>query len=98
MLRELVQAWGQTVDFVYANGDETAKILSTKWPQLVAPDVAGSAIKSLQAIKYWSRGDIDMQGLKFWVEAMKEQGEWSGAADLAPMIDQNFLPQDLRRT
>jgi NitT/TauT family transport system substrate-binding protein len=98
VLRALIQAWRQTVDFTYANGEETARIIAKKWPQLVAPDVAESAIKSLQGVKYWSRGDIDIAGLGFWVDAMKEQGELVGAVDLKGMINESFLPPDLRRS
>ncbi len=60
-------------------------------------DVAESAIKSLQKVRYWSRGEIDLAGLGFWVDAMKEQGELVGAVDLKGMINDTFRPADLRR-
>jgi NitT/TauT family transport system substrate-binding protein len=97
VLRALIQAWRQTVDLTYANGEETAKIIAKKWPQLVPADVAEAAIKSLQKVRYWSRGEIDLAGLGFWVDAMKEQGELVGAVDLKGMINDTFLPADLRR-
>ena len=98
VLRSLIQAWRETVDFTYANGDQTAQMIAKKWPQLVAPDIAASAIKSLQTVKYWSRGDIDVAGLGFWLDAMKEQGEWVGEANLKTMINESFLPPDLPRS
>jgi NitT/TauT family transport system substrate-binding protein len=98
VVRELIQAWRQTIDFIYGNAAETAQAVSKKWPQLVSQDVAESAIKSLQKVNYWSRGDIDIAGLSFWVDAMKEQGEWVGAADLKTMINESFLPPDLPRS
>ena len=98
VLRALIQGWRQTVDFTYANGEETAKIMSKKWPQLVPADVAEAAIKSLQKVRYWSRGEIDLSGLGFWVDAMKEQGELVGEVDLKGMINDSFLPADLRRS
>jgi NitT/TauT family transport system substrate-binding protein len=98
VLRSLIQAWRETVDFTYANGDQTAQMIAKKWPQLVAPDIAASAIKSLQTVKYWSRGDIDVAGLSFWLDAMKEQGEWVGEANLKTMINESFLPPDLPRS
>ena len=52
----------------------------------------------MQMIKFWSRGDIDMRGLNLMVDAMREQGEWTGDANLASMIDRSFLPADLRNT
>ena len=98
VLKSLIQAWRETVDFTYANGDQTAQMIAKKWPQLVAPDIAASAIKSLQTVKYWSRGDIDVAGLSFWLDAMKEQGEWVGEANLKTMINESFLPPDLPRS
>jgi len=98
VLRELIQAWRQTIDFVYGNAAETAQAVSKKWPQLVSQDVAESAIKSLQKVKYWSRGEIDIAGLGFWLDAMKEQGEWVGEANLKAMINESFLPPDPPRS
>jgi NitT/TauT family transport system substrate-binding protein len=98
-LRALIKGWEQSVSFTYQNGDEAATIISKRYGAQTLPlEVAQSAIKNLQKIKYWSRGEIDMQGLTFWIDAMREQGEWTGAADLAKMIDQSFLPSELRRT
>lgn len=96
-LRELVQAWRQTVDLAYNDAGETARAISRKWPQLVSAEIAESAIKGLQKVNYWSRGDIDLAGLGFWVEAMKEQGESVPTQDLKAMINDSFLPPDLRR-
>lgn len=98
VLRALVRAWEKTIAFVYANGDETAQIVSKRFPQTVTPEVANSAVKSLQKIRYWSRGDIDMAGLNFWVESMREQGEWTGPANLAGMVNDTFLSPEFRRT
>ena len=97
-LRALVQAWVRTIAYVYANGDETAQAVSKRFPQTVTPEVAVTAIKSLQTITYWSRGEIDVSGLSFWLDAMREQGEWSGAANVPGMLNQSFLAPELRRT
>ena len=98
VLRALVKAWEQTVDFTYANGDEAGTLMSKRFPSVMSVDVAQSAIKNMQKVKYWSRGDIDVAGLNFWVKAMREQGEWKDNADWSKMIDQSFLPSELRRT
>ena len=44
------------------------------------------------------RSEIDLAGLGFWVDAMKEQGESVPTQDLKAMTNDSFLPQDLRRT
>jgi NitT/TauT family transport system substrate-binding protein len=98
-LRALVRAWEQSVAFTYANGEEAARIIAKRYgPQTLSPDVAVSAIKSLQSIRYWSRGEIDQAGLNTWIEAMREQGEWSGPANVPAMINQSFLAPELRRS
>lgn len=98
VLKALVKAWEQSVDFTYANGDEAGALMSKRFPTVLPTDIAQSAVKNMQKVKYWSRGDIDMAGLNFWVEAMREQGEWKDTPDWSQMINQNFLPPELRRT
>ena len=98
-LKALVKAWEQSVDFTYSNGDEAAALMSKRFAAKTLPvDIAQSAVKYLQNIKYWSRGEIDLAGLNFWVQAMTEQGEWKGTPDWSQMINQSFLPPELRRT
>ncbi|RZL66170.1 MAG: ABC transporter substrate-binding protein [Variovorax sp.] len=98
VLRALVKAWEQSVDFTYAHGDEAGTLMSKRFPTVLPADVAQSAVKNMQKVKYWSRGEIDTTGLNFWVKAMAEQGEWKGTPDWSKMLDQSFLPQELRRT
>jgi NitT/TauT family transport system substrate-binding protein len=98
VLKALVNAWGESVDFTYKNGDEAAGYMSKRYgAQNLPPDVAKQAVRNLQKINYWSHGEIDAVGLNFWVQAMKEQGEWAGDPDWSKMIDQSFLPENLRR-
>lgn len=96
-LRDLVSAWTKEVDFTYANPEEAAKLISKRVGANTLPEkVAISAVKNMADIHYWSRGDIDIKGLNFWLQTMKEQGEWEGDADWASMIDQSFLEKDLQ--
>jgi NitT/TauT family transport system substrate-binding protein len=97
VLRALVSAWKQSVDFTYDHGDEAASLMSKRYGEQNLPvEVAARAVKNLQQINYWSRGTIDREGLSFWVQTMKEQGEWEGDADWSKMIDDGFLPANLR--
>jgi NitT/TauT family transport system substrate-binding protein len=98
VLKALVNAWGRSVDFTYRNGDAAAALMSKRYgAQNLPVDVAQRAVKNLQKINYWSRGEIDIAGLNFWIQAMKEQGEWTGDADWSRMINQTFLADNLRR-
>jgi NitT/TauT family transport system substrate-binding protein len=98
VLTALVGAWTQSVDFTYDHGDEAAAIMSKRYGEQNLPiDVAMRAVKNLQQIKYWSHGEIDRAGLNFWVQTMREQGEWEGDADWSKMINDGFLPASLRQ-
>jgi NitT/TauT family transport system substrate-binding protein len=46
--------------------------------------------------KFWSEGQIEMQGLQNAVRAMKYVGSLDKDVDLAKMIDASFLPSDLQ--
>jgi NitT/TauT family transport system substrate-binding protein len=97
VLTALVNAWKQSVDFTYDHGDDAASIMSKRYGEQNLPvDVAARAVTNLQRINYWSRGGIDREGLNFWVQTMREQGEWDGDADWSKMINDSFLPANLR--
>jgi len=96
-LRDLVSAWTQAANYTYDNQEDAAALMSKRFgAEALAPDVAKSAVANMAQINYWSRGEIDLAGLDFWLETMKFQGEWEGDADWAQMIDQSFLPAELR--
>jgi NitT/TauT family transport system substrate-binding protein len=98
VLKALVNAWKRSVDFTYANGDQAAAIMSKRYGEQNLPlDVAKRAVTNLQKINYWSHGEIDLPGLNFWVETMKEQGEWEGSVDWSKMINETFLAANLRQ-
>ncbi len=97
VLRDLVGAWTNSVNFTYDNNDEAATLMSKRFGENILPvDVAKSAVKNMAGIQYWSRGEIDLKGLEFWLETMRQQGEWEGDADWASIIDQSFLAENLR--
>jgi NitT/TauT family transport system substrate-binding protein len=97
VLTALLNAWKQSVDYTYDHGDDAAALMSKRYGEQNLPvDVAARAVKNLQQIKYWSHGEIDREGLNFWVQTMKEQGEWEGVPDWSKMINDSFLPPNLR--
>jgi hypothetical protein len=91
VLRELILAWRQTVDFTYSNGEETARAMSKKWPQLVTPEVAESAVKSLQKVKYWSPATSTSRD---WLLARRHEGtrRVGRRCGSEAMINESFLP------
>lgn len=95
-LRGLIKGRREAVDFIYANIDEAAKIVSKRYGNTLPIDVAPTVMKRMAEIEYWSRGNIEMESLETVVEGLRRQGEWSGPVDWAKMIDRSFLPPDLQ--
>ena len=96
-LQAILAARRKGVEFIYAHPDESAAILASAYH--LPPDVAKDALQTnLQKFgKWWSEGDFDMSGMNQVVHAMNMTGELSGSVDWNAMIDQDFLPSDLRR-
>lgn len=98
VLRDLVAGWTKSANFTYDNREEAAAIISETFGAEKLPlEIAQSAINNMADINYWSRGELDIDGLEQFLESMRRQGEWEGDANWSKMIDQSFLPDDLRR-
>ena len=96
-VRGLIKAWRAGVEYTYANPDEAAKIISKYWGEKSLPvNVATSAVKNVAAIKYWSRGEIEIEAMRQWIKGMERQGEWSGEPDFSKILDLSMLPPDLK--
>ena len=86
---------------MYANPDESAVIIAQAYN--LAPDVARSAVKNLLAsheksgVRYWSGGEINLQALNEMMRAQKLVGALKEDPDWSKIIDESFLPDDLKR-
>jgi NitT/TauT family transport system substrate-binding protein len=93
-VRGLVNAFRQSVDFIYDHPQETAqiyaKIFETK------PDVAAKVLPKLTASNYWSRGGFNHPGLETMLQGMRLVGAIDKPFDEAAVIDISYLPADLR--
>ncbi|MDW7557638.1 MULTISPECIES: ABC transporter substrate-binding protein [Azospirillum] len=96
-LRGLLAAWRSAVNFIYENPEEAAKMVAKRYGDTLPVDVATTSMKRMAAIKYWSQGDFDMDGLNIWVKGMERMGEWSGPVDWSKVLDDSFLAADLRK-
>lgn len=96
-LRGLLAAWRSAVNFIYENPEEAAKMVSKRYGDTLPVEVATTSMKRMAAIKYWSQGDFDMDGLNIWVKGMERMGEWSGPVDWSKVLDDSFLAADLRK-
>jgi NitT/TauT family transport system substrate-binding protein len=100
-IRAVIRARRQAVDFMYANPDESADIIATAYN--LAPEVARSAVKNLLAshdksgVRYWSGGEINLKAMNEMMRAQKLVGALKDDPDWGKIIDESFLPDDLKR-
>jgi NitT/TauT family transport system substrate-binding protein len=94
-LRALLAGRREGVKFIYQHTREAITILSKIYEPLPTADVA-TLVNQLVEAKFWSEGQIEMQGLQNAVRAMKYVGSLDKDVALDKMIDTSFLPSDLQ--
>ena len=100
-IRAVIRARRQAVDFMYANPNESADIIAKVYN--LSNDVARSAVKNLLAsheksgVRYWSAGEINLKAMNEMMRAQKIVGALKDDPDWAKIIDQSFLPEDLKK-
>ncbi|MGB9366245.1 MAG: ABC transporter substrate-binding protein [Xanthobacteraceae bacterium] len=100
-IRAVIRARRQAVDYMYANPDESAEIIAKAYN--LAPDVAKSAVKNLlgshekSGVRYWSGGEINLKAMNEMMRAQKIVGALKDDPDWSKIIDESFLPDDLRK-
>lgn len=95
-LRSLIAGRREAVDFIYANIDEAAKIVSKRYGATLPIEAAPAVIRRMAEIKYWSPGNIELESLETVVEGLRRQGDWDGPVDWSKVIDKSYLPADLQ--
>jgi NitT/TauT family transport system substrate-binding protein len=88
-LRKLVQARRKAVEFVYANPEETAKIVAKQYN--ADEKVILAAVKNLIALKYWGAGEFEYPAMDNMVKGLEIIGEVSGKVDWTKVVDESFL-------
>jgi NitT/TauT family transport system substrate-binding protein len=94
-LRALLAGRREGVKFIYEHPQEAIRILSKVYEPLPPKDVE-TLVNQLIEARFWSEGQIEMQGLQNAVRAMKFVGSLEKDVDLTKMIDPLFLPGDLQ--
>jgi len=95
-LRGIIAGRREAVDFIYANLDEAAKIVSKRYGDTLPPDISPGVMRHLAGLKYWSRGNIDQPSIDNVINGLIRQGQWDGPVDWDKIIDRQFLPADLQ--
>ncbi len=94
-IRGIVEARRRGVEFIYENPEEAAAILAEAYD--LDPAVAGQAVTSVVEMDYWSEGDMNLEEMTNMVTAMQIVGAIpEGEFDWAPLVDESYLPEDLR--
>ena len=93
-LRALIAGRREGVKFIYGHTPEAIPILSRIYEPLPPKD-AETMVRQLVEAKFWSEGQIEMQGLQNAVRAMKYVGSLEKDVDLTKIVNTSFLPADL---
>jgi NitT/TauT family transport system substrate-binding protein len=88
-LRKLVQARKKAVAFVYANPDETAKIVAKQYNADEKTILA--AVVNLSALKYWGAGEFEYTAMDNMTRGLQIIGEVEGNIDWSTVVDESFV-------
>lgn len=96
-IRGIIAARRKAVDDIYADPKTAAKLIHPAYERIPLP-LLEQVIERMVAQKYWSRGDFTPAGLESNVKALQlvkvidvDKVDWNA------LIDQSYLPEDLRR-
>jgi NitT/TauT family transport system substrate-binding protein len=90
----------KAVEYMYSNPKESAAIIARAYS--LEPAVAESTLRNLLAsekkggVPYWGPGDIRIDTMDNMIRAQKLVGAMEGDPDWSKLIDESFLPDDLK--
>ncbi len=99
VIRGIITARRKGVEFVRSDPAAAAVIMAREYK--IPEEQAKSAIQSVLGAKgvYWSRGEFDYEGMEFMLEGLHlVKAIPEGPFDWKTVIDESFLPTDLRST
>lgn len=93
-LRAIIRARARGVAFTYAHPDEAAAIFARAY-KLPEP-MAKAAVHNMVEVHYWSEGKLDRPAMDAMVQGLALVGDIEGKVDWSKLIDESFLPAELR--
>ena len=97
-LRAIIRARRRGAEFMKTNPKEAAQIIATVYK--MDPAVIENAIRqtgvTVDGTTYWGPGRIDYKGLDNMIRAQKLVGAVKGDVDWSKIVDESFLPEDLK--
>ena len=88
-IRAIVAARRKGVEFIYSNPKEAADIVAKAYN--MDPAIVGESMANLIALKYWSAGEFDIDGMNLMVQGLQLVGDITGPVDWDRLIDRSFL-------
>jgi NitT/TauT family transport system substrate-binding protein len=101
-LRAILAAHRQAVDFIAADRDAATAIIARIYkldPTVVRPVIDGLLDNTGDAhVPFWGQGDLNPADLDAMVRGLRLMGAPEADVDWRKLVDQSFLPDDLRRS
>ena len=94
VVRKIVEIHRQAVDYIYAHEKEAAAVYAKVW-NVKLPE-AEAILPKYYKWHHWNAGAFSKTGLAAVVEGLHSVGEMEGPVDWSKLIDQEYLPKDLR--
>jgi NitT/TauT family transport system substrate-binding protein len=100
LIRAIVNGRRKAVEFMNANLDESAQIIAKEYQMDVAAvrNVLKNLIekKAPGGLPYWAAGQFNWDSMNNMVRAQRLVGVIKGEIDWSKMVDESFLPPDLK--
>lgn len=97
-LRGIIRARRKAVEFMNAHPKEAAEIIAKVYkmePAVIEKAIANTGV-TVDGVPYWGPGNIHYEGLDNMIRAQKLVGAVKGNVDWSKIVDESFLPADLR--
>ncbi len=99
-IRAVIRARRRAVEYIYAHPAEAAKLIAPEYKLDVAvtQEILERLIASTQpsGYPYWGPGDIRYEPMNNMINVEKSVGSIQGDVDWAKLVDEQFLPADLK--
>jgi NitT/TauT family transport system substrate-binding protein len=100
-IRAVIRARRRAVEYIYMHPAEAARLIAPEYKldEGVTREILEKLIASTKAAgePYWGPGDIRYKPMNNMVKALNAVGTLKGEVDWAPLVDERFLPDDLKR-
>ncbi len=97
-IRAIIRARRKGVEFMNAHRAEAAQIIATVYKMdepVIAKAIANTGV-TVDGVPYWGPGNLQYKGMDNMIRAQKLVGAVKGDVDWSKIVDESFLPDDLK--